>query len=221
MTEATQQFTIGAEASCTDGTCGDVTRVVVDPIARAVTHLVVEPKHRSGLGRLVPVDLAEAAGGDVHLRCTCAEFEKFDSAEETHFLGGEGYGGYGPGQAVAWPYYGLGGQGILGGGIGMGVGNVAVPVVSDTIPMGEVAVHRGDQVHATDGDIGRVQGLVIDTSNHHVTHVLLQEGHLWGRKEVAIPIGAVSGVSDDGISLTMSQQEVQDLPPADVEHLAG
>ena len=43
------QFTIGAKASCTDGTCGEVTRVIVDPIAEAVTHLVVEPEHRRGL----------------------------------------------------------------------------------------------------------------------------------------------------------------------------
>lgn len=49
----TTQFTIGAEASCTDGACGAVSRVVVDPVARAVTHLVVEPAHRQGLGRLV------------------------------------------------------------------------------------------------------------------------------------------------------------------------
>jgi sporulation protein YlmC with PRC-barrel domain len=226
MNEATEQFTIGAEASCADGDCGEVTRVVVDPIAQAVTHLVVEPKHRSGLGRLVPLDIAEEADGDVRLRCTRAEFDKLDRAEETEFLPGTGgYGGYGPGQTVAWPYYGLGGGvlggGMMGGGTGMRVGNVTVPVVYDTIPLGEVAVRRGDRVHATDGDIGKVQGLVIDASNHHVTHVLLQEGHLWGRKEVAIPISAVSGVSDGGISLTMNQQEVQDLPAADVEHLGG
>jgi hypothetical protein len=49
-------FTIGADARCTDGACGKVIRVVVDPVARAVTHLVVEPKHRHGLGRLVPLD---------------------------------------------------------------------------------------------------------------------------------------------------------------------
>ena len=44
----TTPFTIGADASCSDGACGTVTRVVVDPVARAVTHLVVEPKHRLG-----------------------------------------------------------------------------------------------------------------------------------------------------------------------------
>ena len=204
----TTQFTIGADASCTDGVCGEVIRVVVDPIARAVTHLVVEPKHRVGLGRLVPLDLVDATTGEVRLRCTLAEFEKLDFAEETQFLPGSGgYAGYGPGQVLSWPYYGLGGA----------MGNVSQPVTYDTVPLGEVAVRRGEQVHATDGDIGRVQGLVIDPRDHHVTHVLLQEGHLWGRKEVAIPIGAVTGV-DDGIRLSITKQEVQDLPPVDVDH---
>jgi sporulation protein YlmC with PRC-barrel domain len=106
----------------------------------------------------------------------------------------------------------------LGGGIGMGVANVSQPVVSDTVPLGEVAVHRGDQVQATDGNIGRVQGLVIDARNRHVTHVLLQEGHLWGRKEVAIPISAVTGIDDDGIQLNLSKDEVENLPAVDVDH---
>src|SRR5271157_1235714 len=44
----TTPFTIGADAKCTDGACGKVTCVVVDPVARAVTHLVVE-KHRYDL----------------------------------------------------------------------------------------------------------------------------------------------------------------------------
>jgi sporulation protein YlmC with PRC-barrel domain len=93
-------------------------------------------------------------------------------------------------------------------------------VTYDALPLGEVAVRRGERVHASDGDIGRVQGLVIDPLSHQVTHVLLQEGHLWGRKEVAIPISAVTGI-DDGIRLDITKQEVQDLPPVDVNHPNG
>jgi uncharacterized protein YrrD len=83
-----------------------------------------------------------------------------------------------------------------------------------------VAVRRGEHVHATDGGIGRVKGLVIDPRNHHVTHVLLQEGHLWGRKEAAIPIRAVASTGD-GIRLKITKQDVQDLPPVDVDHSDG
>jgi sporulation protein YlmC with PRC-barrel domain len=214
MAEATQ-FTIGVEASCSDGICGEVSRVVIDPIAQTVTHLVVEPKHRQGLGRLVPLDLADATVEEVRLRCTSAEFERLDAAEETQFLpGSSGYAGYGTDQALSWPYYGLGG------GMGMGVGGVPQAVTYETLPLGEVAVRRGEQVHTTDGDIGRVQGLVMNPRDHHVTHVLLQEGHLWGRKEVAIPISAVTRV-DDGIQLNITKQEVQDLPPVDIDHPKG
>ena len=225
MTETTQ-FTIGADASCSDGVCGEVSRVVVDPVARVVTHLVVEPKNRQGLGRLVPLDLVDATTGEIRLRCTMAEFEKLGSAEETQFIpGSSGYAAYGPEQVLSWPYYGLGLGGIgMAGGIGTEIGAemaaVSQTVTYDRLPLGEVAVCRGEHVHATDGDIGRVQGLVIDPRDHHVTHVLLQEGHLWGRKDVAIPISAVTGV-DDGIQLGITKDEVQDLPPVDIDHPNG
>jgi sporulation protein YlmC with PRC-barrel domain len=222
MTEPTP-VTIGADVSCTDGDCGNVTRVVVDPVARTVTHLVVEPKHRIGLGRLVPLDLVDATAvdataGEIRLRCTMAEFEKLDSAEETQFVPGTyGYAAYGPEQVVSWPYYGLGGVGLS----GETIAGISQTAVYDTVPLGEVEVRRGEHVHATDGNIGRVQGLVIDPRSHHVTHVLLQEGHLWGSKEVAIPISAVTEVDDDGIKLTITKQQIQDLPPVDIDHPAG
>jgi sporulation protein YlmC with PRC-barrel domain len=207
----TTQFTIGADASCSDGPGGAVIRVVVDPVAEVVTHLVVEPKHREGLGRLVPLDLVDvdAASGDVTLHCSVEELGKLEAAEETHFLPGGGiYAGYASSQVFALPYYGL------------GAGNITPPIITDTLPAGEVGVRRGQQVLATDGGIGHVQGLVIDRATHHVTHILLQEGHPWGRKEVAIPIGAVTGIEDD-IRLTLTKQEVQDLPAVDVDDLSG
>lgn len=211
----TTLFTIGADAHCADGVCGEVSRVVVDPVARAVTHLVVEPKGRQGLGRLVPLGLADAAGGEIRLRCSVAEFEKLDSAEEMQFVPGtRGYAAYGPEQVLSWPYSSLGGGPSVEGETVSGVSETAT---FDTVPLGEVTVRRGERVHATDGDIGQVEGLVIDPRNHHVTHVLLQEGHLWGRKEVAIPISAVTGV-EEGIRLSITKQEVQDLPPVGVDH---
>ena len=204
------EFTIGAEASCTDGACGEVTRVVVDPVARAVTHLVIEPKHRRGLARLVPLALVDATAGEIRLRCTIAEFDRLDPAEETQFVpGSPGYAAYGPDQVVSWPYYGLAAPDIDPALVG-----ASQTVTYDTIPLGEVEVRRGDHVHATDGDIGRVQGLVIDPRSHHVTHVLLQEGHLWGRKKVSIPVSAVTGV-ENGIQLSLTKKQVEDLPPAD------
>lgn len=211
----TSEFAIGSDVSCSDGICGELTRVVVDPVARALTHLVVEPKHRGGQDRLVPVDLVDSAGDEIRLRCSTAEFGELESAEETRFLpGARGTWDYRQDQMLSWPYYGLGIGGIGVGGMGMGMGPVPQTITRDRVPAGDVEVRRGEQVHASDGDIGRVQGLVVDPADHHVTHVLLEEGHLWDKKEVAIPIGAVTGV-DDGVRLSLTKDEVGALPPVE------
>jgi len=229
MSETTE-FSIGSEVSCGDGVCGDLRRVVVDPVARALTHLVVEPRHGQGVGHLVPIDLvASTPAQGIQLRCTKSEFAVLPHAEETQFLpGASGEWGYGQEHMLSWPYYGLGMGAMMGGTGGMLMGAHSLrtgatdtspgPQVTthDRVPVGEVEVRRGEHVHATDGTIGRVQGLVINPSDHHVTHVLLDEGHLWGQKRVAIPISAVTGVQD-GVRLNLTKDEVRDLPAVDLD----
>ena len=194
-------FTIGVKAYCADGVCGRVTQVVLDPIADTVTHLMVEPEHRKGVGRLVPIERVEVRNDHVDLDYTRAEFDKLQIAEEVRFLEGvEGYPGYDPDDVLLWPYFG---------------GNTTVPVTVDTLPVGQVAVQRGEEVHATDGRVGEVEGLIVDGRNHHVTHFVLKEGHLLGRKEVAIPISAVKSVDENGVALTISKHAVGDLPDVD------
>jgi hypothetical protein len=63
MAQATESA-IGATASCSDGVCGEASRMTVDPAARTVTHLVIEPKHRREPGRLVPCHLADTMVGE-------------------------------------------------------------------------------------------------------------------------------------------------------------
>ncbi len=137
MNEQGTEFTIGTEVDCSDGACGALSCVVVDPVARAVTHIVVEPRHRSGLGRLVPLNLVGATGDrdKVVLGCTRAAFDRLEVAEETRFLtgGGEQWG-YEPGRMLAWPYYGLAG-GAMGGLGGFG-GNAVQPVTYESCRWG-------------------------------------------------------------------------------------
>ena len=82
----------------------------------------------------------------------------------------------------------------------------------DVVPVGEDQPGPGDRVHAVDGEIGWVQGFLVSPGDDQVTHVLLQEGHLWGRKKVAILISAVTGV-DAGIRLNLTKEQVGQLPP--------
>ena len=104
----TAHFTTGAEVSCSDGACGQVRRVAVDPVARAVTHLVAGPERPRRLRRLVPADLAGAIAGEIRLRCTLAGFARLGRANKTHFLKKNGlYPGDAPGQVFSWPCYGV------------------------------------------------------------------------------------------------------------------
>jgi sporulation protein YlmC with PRC-barrel domain len=192
MDEETE-FAMGATASCLDGPGGKVSRVIIDPATETVTHLVIEPKHRFGVGRLVPLDLVETTAGDIRLRCTVEEFGALEPAEETELVDD------------------------VTGSLGLGGLNTPPPVpviIQDVVPLGEADVDRGEPVHALDGEIGRVQGFLVDPNDHRVTHVLLEEGHLWGRKKVSIPVSAVTGV-ENGIQLSLTKKQVEDLPAAD------
>jgi sporulation protein YlmC with PRC-barrel domain len=219
---AETRFAIGVRVSCSDGHCGEVRRVIIDPATDVVTHLVIQPGRRKEAARLVPCDLVETTDGEIRLRCTRAEFDQLDHAEERELADeADQYAGAG-GQLGSGLAYGASGEAYaqMGGpGELVDLGPMPMPehprtLVEDVVPLGEEQVRPGDKVHAVDGEIGRVQGFLVNPGDDRVTHVLLEEGHLWGRKEVAIPVTAVTGV-DQGIRLNLTKEQVGDLPPAD------
>jgi hypothetical protein len=211
------EFTLGARASCSDGSCGEVIRTILDPAARTVTHLVIQPGHHAADGRLVPVGLVEPGPGEIRLRCSLADFDRLEPAEEIDLVQGVDYaGGYGPDAVAGYGNVGAMGVGgsVSGMGIGMDLGHDTPIVTSDNVPEGETEVVRHERIHAVDGEIGRLKGFAVDPADHRVTHVLLREGHLWGRREIAIPVSAVASL-DDGIRLNITKKQVEELPSRD------
>lgn len=214
---------IGSSAVGSDGYRGEVQAVVVDPAARTVTHLVVEPHGRAGLARLVPIgltdlsdradraDRAEERPGQVRLRCTEAEFMSLEAAEETLAEFVPGYPD--PVQLLPPGWRDAGGPTADGGTI------LRIPEKEtiDVVPPGKVEEHRGDRVHATDGEAGHLRALRIDPDSGRVTHVLIRHGPAWDRADTAIPAEMVAGFGDDGIRLSISRRQVQDLQPADLD----
>jgi hypothetical protein len=203
---------IGNEAVGSDGYRGEVRAVVIDPAARAVTHVVVEPDGRRGLARLVPLALVDAAPGKLRLRCTEAEFMRLGPAEET--LAEFAVGQTVPVQLLPAGWQGTGEPAVDGGSIP----RIPEKETIDVVPDGEAEEHGGDHVRATDGDIGQLRGFQVDQESGRLAHVLLREGHAWGRRDVAIPADKVAGF-DGGITLTVTRQQVRDLTPVDVDHL--
>jgi len=197
-----ETFTIGGHVDATDGRCGSLIRVIVDPTTESLTHLAVQPGHHAERTRLVPADLVAGIEDQViRLSCTTKQFEQLDAAENIELLSSA--------DLISTQ------QGI---GIALPTGHHSKPRLRDVVPTGEVAVRHGDAVHCKDGWIGSVDGLVIDPASEHVTHVILQEGHLWGSKHVAIPIGAANRVEDE-IRVDLTKEEIEALPP--VSHRSG
>ncbi len=191
------EYDLGADVGCTDGNAGKIVALIADPIKRTLAQIAVETAHQPMDARVVPVDLVRTATeSGVQLRCSLEEFSQLPEFHDIDFVShgpGNGYAG----TDLALPYYGL--------------PDHQAPMIVDRIPMGEVGFRRHDHVHATDGAVGQVEGFVVD-GEEHITHVLLQEGHLWTRKEVAIPIGSLGTIDGDGLHVRLSKREISDLP---------
>jgi len=226
---AFEEYDIGSAVSCRGERCGHLVCVVVDPVAERLTHLIVVARDGTA-GRLVPVELAKPGADGIALDCSKEEFAHLEPSVATHFLNAadvlndpdaeKHYGaGAGEGEVVYWPFYGLA---PAGGAMSQtGMEPLATPhmAIEDRVPTGEVRIRRGEPVAARDGHIGHVRGLVVDPADESVTHVLLDEGHLWGHKRVAIPVGAVLGIDAEGVSVELTKHQIKDLPPVEVAGL--
>jgi len=224
-----EEYDIGSAVSCRGERCGHLVCVVVDPVAERLTHLIVVARDGTA-GRLVPVELAKPGADGIALDCSKEEFAHLEPSVATHFLNAadvlndpdaeKHYGaGAGEGEVVYWPFYGLA---PAGGAMSQtGMEPLATPhmAIEDRVPAGEVRIRRGEPVAARDGHIGHVRGLVVDPADESVTHVLLDEGHLWGHKRVAIPVGAVLGIDAEGVSVELTKHQIKDLPPVEVAGL--
>ena len=215
---------LGTAVRCTDGAYGALADVVIDPIRKRVTHLVVTPKHQGSAGpRLVPIDLA-AGGGEkeIELGCTVAEADALDSVAELTFLRlgevplDDAAWDVGIQDVLASPYYAGSGLGEVSAGF-----DANTRVVYDRVPKGEVEVRRASAVYSSDGHhLGHVDGFVVDDDDH-ISHVVLERGHLWGRREVTIPIASVAEVANDVVTLSLSKDEVGALKAVHVHRWPG
>ena len=214
---------LGSPVHCTDGPFGELADVVIDPTRRQVTHLVVGPHREHDQARLVPIELAsneEGGSSTIGLGCSLEEAGKLELVEEYAYLRLGESPDLGPGwdvgveSVLAQPYYGY----------GTGVGYEPVPaeydpnvsVTYDRIPKGEVEVRRASEVTSSDGHhLGKVDGFLVDDTDA-ITHFVLERGHLWGKKEVTVPINAVASVHTDAVSLSLTKDEVGELPSVPV-----
>ena len=203
---------IKAEVRCEDGVAGTSEAVIVDPLKREITHLVVRERRFPHTERLVPVDLiAWTTEDEVHLRCSTAEAKKLDSFVEAQFVEAPQVDLPDPIAPIApiavgdappfaapylWPF---------------AYPHEKVLVNHERIPKDELAVRRNVEVDATDGRVGRVEAFLVDRDDDHITHVVVRSGHL-ARREFAVPVSDVDEILQDRVALRLDRREVEHLP---------
>jgi sporulation protein YlmC with PRC-barrel domain len=145
---------------------------------------------------------------EITLRCTVEDVRKLDTVREFAFLELDGFPvddpdwDVGVWDVLAMPYYGAGEPGPL----------QSEEVVYDRVPKGKVEVRRASSVISTDGHhLGHVEAFILD-EQEQVTHIVLERGHLWGQRDVTIPIGAVTKIESDVVTVGLSKDEVGELP---------
>jgi uncharacterized protein YrrD len=200
------EIPINAEVFCEDQLCGRSTMLIINPVNKRVTHVVVAEHQFPNLKRLVPVaEIEKTTTDEIRLRCSQEDFSQMDSYEETDFLEMDESVSVMPYDMPyrVWPF---------------GLYDMEpMPLAHENIPPGELAIHRGMPVKATDGRVGRVDEFIINPKTEAISHLVLREGHLWGEKDVTIPVSAIASITEDAVLLKLSKKNVGDLPAVQVK----
>ncbi|MEZ4617537.1 MAG: PRC-barrel domain-containing protein [Caldilineaceae bacterium] len=197
------ELTLNVDVECQEGKLGRATYLIVNPISDEATHLVVRDHRFPYEERLLPTAwIREQPRWDCR-ECTQAQWTKLDPFYETEFVkmpvpqwSGDGFG---------WPYT-----------MATTYTEEYQPVKHMHIPVHTRELHRGSVVEASDGPIGTVDELIVDSANKHITHLVLSKGHLWGARAVVVPVTAIKSIEDDQILLNMNKHAVEALPTVPV-----
>ena len=191
-------ISMNAQVSCADGPVGKTSHIILNPQSEIITHLVVAEKEFPYQERLVPIEfIMESTPERVQLRCSKKQFEEMDTFIDTEFIPSSLSGPYGA-SYMLWPY--------------TAPESDIITIHHEHTPPGELAIRRGLPVEAVDGPVGRVDDFLIDPQNQSITHLILLEGHLWGKKEVTIPIDQIQDIDESAVHLKLNKAEVGGLP---------
>ena len=201
---------LNVNVQCSDVACGKTTNVIINPVTHQVTHVVVEDKSLpANPTRLVPVEnVASTTHNQITLSCSKDDVAHMRPFIVTRFIRQSASGqAYSSGQAYHSQYV---------------LNDTAYDTVQEEdIPQSELAVYGGMHIEASDGNVGKLDELVLDPKSGDITHLQMREGHLWGKKDVAIPVSAVDFVDEDTIYLKLVKEDVKALPAVSVKRKAG
>ena len=193
-----KEIILGTEVKCTDGKAGEITHLVVDPASKEVSYYVVKEEAKPHADRMVPAHfVVDSTPELITLSCTLDKFADmapfaFEVAVQTMSTS-SGAGAY-ERRLASRTYI----------------------VDKKNVPEGEQDYSLHSKVEASDGTVGRVDG-VLTAEDGEITHLLMRKGHAWGQKEVVIPVSLIDHGHGGTVFLKVTKDEVSEqlsLPAA-------
>ncbi len=192
------QVDIQAPVYCADGThVGKVDRVVIDPDAKRVTHVVIHKGTWLSRDIVVPLDAIERTDRHgVYLRLAPDQVNALPDFVEVEWAQPrEGWvppPGYFE-SVVLWPPY---------------YGQPAAPT-TERLRLGEheVAITEGTDVECTDGKIGVVDRVLLDPETRRLEGLVVREGVILTHA-VVVPARWVADASADAVRLNVAKDTV-------------
>ncbi len=194
---------INTKVNCSDGEGGKCTHIILKPTTESITHLVVNTGSFPETGYLVSMDqVAETTPDQIRLNCSLKELSEMPVFDTVDFLPST-LTGFAGSPYMMWPYFAPAGS--------------YMTLEKEHIPVDELAIRRGARVEATDGHVGRVDEFVINPHSDHITHLVMREGHLWGQKDVTIPVSQIDHYEGGAVYLKLNKQDIEKLPTVPVQ----
>jgi uncharacterized protein YrrD len=199
---------INAKVYCQDKFCGHAQAVLIDPVNDVVTHVVVKESNNSHAERLVPIDLIDASMADnIHLKLNTTMLKNLPSLYDVEYI-----------QTTVPHFIEITDMALM--------GPVVVPEKKFFkekiyhIPSKELTVKRGTRVFSADGyDIGTVDEFLVNQNGGNVTYLVLREGHIFGKKDVFIPVKEIETIKEDNIHLVLDKKNIERLPAIPDRHM--
>ncbi|HVP20841.1 MAG TPA: hypothetical protein VMS73_03165 [Anaerolineaceae bacterium] len=191
------------EVYCSDGAGGSATHIIANSVNHQITHLVVISNLPPFFEYLVPVDQVEEVTPDlIKLKCTRNDLNEMEPFVHTDYINTK----YpeDPDSPYVSPFRGMG---IL-----TEDTYPHIPVTHQNIPQGESALRYGARVEATNGYVGQVDELLVNSKTMQLTHLVLLERHIFKNREITIPVSQIDHVFEDTVYLKLDQQSVEALP---------
>jgi osmotically-inducible protein OsmY/uncharacterized protein YrrD len=202
------KFAIGAKVYGGENPCGKLRKVVVDPHTNQVTDLIVERGFLKKTGRVLPVSAVERTEDQgIYLDVACDDLENYLEYRQVDFTKPA------PGWGRTEPYKAE--HTVCRPDLYMTICTEAVVPrvryrVHEGIPSTSEVIQAGTPVKTIDGDLGKVDHVLVNSWSGQITHLVVRKGLI--PQYPVIPIDMVENVSEESIFVKKREKELEGLP---------